>query len=471
MGRPASDRVTVCRVNNRRVKPWGLFWRAYSEKTGKRERGQVYFETEADARAEAAKVEGHLAKLAAAQPPPLPALTKRGVTVREHLEEWLASIVSRRKASTRESYTSVIRTHVLPVVGDLVLSPQTFGPHDIGRVITMMEARGLSWGYQQLALLVLSSSMYWAVQWGRLTMNPCTRLGRGLKPASAVAPEPNPLTSAEMEAFLQFVQTGTLPDGYEPRRARLAENEPMAARLPAPGEQRRRLSATGYPHWYGYFLLLCHTGLRRNEATGLQWASVHLDEPQPYLVVEVTFSAAARRAAQRGQRKQPITGLVSPKTARSKRKVWLSAACVTMLRELARTRREVALRNGRPLSPWVFVGPVSGTRIEGAVVDKIFRTVLQAIGLAESEPRFTVHCLRDTFATRHLGLLKSPLAWVSAMLGHTKKSTTLDIYTKWVDADDPTNYADRMPAPKPLPAPREPEAKVRPFPPVSDRPK
>jgi integrase len=468
MGRPPSDRVTVCRVNNRRVKPWGLFWRAYSEKTGKRERGQVYFETEADARAEAAKVEGHLAKLAAAHPPPLVALTKRGVTVREHLEEWLVSIVARRKASTRESYTSVVRKHVTPVVGDLVLSPQTFGPHDIGRVITAMEARGLSWGYQQLALLVLSSSMYWAVQWGRLLNNPCTRLGRGLKPATAVAPEPNPLTAAEMEAFLSVVQTGTLPADYEPRRARLPAGEPLAARRP--GWQRRRLSATGYPHWYGYFLLLCHTGLRRNEATGLQWASVHLDAPQPHLVVEVTFSAAARRAAQRGQRQQPITGLVSPKTKRSKRKVWLSADCVAMLRNLGRTRREVALRQGRPLSPWVFVGPVSGTRIEGAVVDKIFRTVLQAIGLGDCEPRFTVHCLRDTFATTHL-TRRSPLGWISAMLGHTKKSTTLDIYTQWVDADDPTNYADRISSPQPPPAPREAEAKVTPFPPVSERPK
>jgi integrase len=469
MGRPASDRLTVYQVRSRRLTPWRLAWRAFDE-LGKRRAFQVHFATEAEARTEAAKVEGHLAKLAAAHPPPLVALTKRGVTVREHLEEWLATIVARRKASTRESYTSVIRTHVIPVVGDLVLSPQTFGPHDIGRVITAMEARGLSWGYQQMALLVLSSSMYWAVQWGRLTTNPCTRLGRGLKPSTAVAPEPNPLTSAEMEAFLQFVQTGKLPKGYEPRRARLAEGEPLAARGQAPGRQRRRLSATGYPHWYGYFLLLCHTGLRRNEATGLQWASVHLDVPQPYLVVEVTFSAAARRAAQRGQRQQPITGLTSPKTKKSKRKVWLSATCVEMLRALARTRREVALRNRRPLSPFVFVGPVSGTRIEGAVVDKIFRTVLQAIGLADCEPRFTVHCLRDTFATRHIGPLKSPLGWVSAMLGHTKKSTTLDIYDKWMDQDDPVNYADRMPAPLP-PAPRDPdEAKVRPFPSASERP-
>jgi integrase len=192
-------------------------------------------------------------------------------------------------------------------------------------------------------------------------------------------------------------------------------------------------------------LLLLHTGLRRGEATALRWSHVFLEAPKPYLEIDVTYSAEARRAAQRGQRQYPIDGLVAPKTRHSRRRVWLSPEAADTLRELARLRRERAFRARRELSPFVFVGPRSGTRVDPAITNKVFATAIAAIGLAHWRPAFTVHDLRHTFATVHLGRWRSPLAWVSAMLGHKKQSTTLDIYSKWLPEDDPVDHAAAMP--------------------------
>lgn len=465
MPRPRSSRITVCHVNNRRVKPWALFWRAYDEKTGTRKRDQLYFATEAEARAQAAKIEAQLAKLT--KPTPLPTAT---ATVGTHLEEWLTRIVGRGKASSAETYGTVVRKHIIPVVGDLEIA--TFGPHEVSLVVETMHRAGLSRGYQKLALLVLSSGLTVAIEWKRLATNPCRGILRRLK-LPTTRQRPNPFTFAEMEAFLSFIQTGHLPAEYDPTRPREEDDGHRSVDDGRLVRRHRRHSTNGYPYWYAFFVLLFNTGLRRGEATGLTWNRVFLDTPKPYLRVEQTFSAAARRAARRGDRQHPVDGLTPPKTPGSVRKVWLNPEAVEVLRGLWRVRKVRAFREQRE-QPFVFVGPVSGGRIEAAVVNKVFETAVAAIGRADYRPRFTMHCTRDTFATVHLEVLKTPLGWVSAMLGHQHKSTTLDIYSRYLPDNDPVDHARSLMRPgRPIETDEtEPTtAKVSPFQPAADRPK
>jgi integrase len=442
MARPKSDKVSVWPEGGR----WRVGYRVDNPQTGKREREFESFATEAEARARQVKIEAHLTKLATRRPAPATVIATEGVTVRAHIREWLDTIVARKKQATADGYETVLRLHLLDrpigpageLGGDLPL--EAFGAREVARMVAGMDARGLSWGYQKNAILVASAAMKWARKWDRITQNPCAGLVRDLKPSNAREPEPNPFTYGEMEAFLTFLQTGTVPEAYVPRHEEGADRAVEEARP----RRRRRYDPTRYAVWYPVFVVLFHTGLRRGEAIALKWTEVFLEAPRPYVKVAATFSRAARAAAQRGNRKQPIDGLVLPKTKAALRKVYLSPDAVAVLRDLARTRHARALRERRPASPYVFVGPVSGTRLEPTTMNKVFAALIRAIGLATWRPRFTIHDTRHTFATVHLGKLRSPLGWVSAMLGHTKKSTTLDIYSRWMPEDDPVDYAGAL---------------------------
>ena len=129
--------------------------------------------------------------------------------------------------------------------------------------------------------------------------------------------------------------------------------------------------------------------------------------------------------------------MVAPKSGKE-RKIRLSPELTAVLRELARTRRARALAEGRELSPLVFIGPVAGRRATARVVEGVFAAGMAAIGATEEQ--HTIHDCRDTFATLHLQR-HTPLAWVSAMLGHSKRSTTLDRYSKWIPTDADEDYA------------------------------
>lgn len=445
MARPQSDRVIVRPVRSRRLTPWGMFWRAFDPQTGKRERQSAHYATEAEALAEAAQIERLLTRIRPAARTAAPVSRVGGVTLGEHITEWLDTIVTRRKASSEANYRSLMKVNVIEQdFGDLVLA--TFGAHEVTSIVRIAEQRGLAWSSQRLLIDVISAAMDWAVKWKRLAANPCDKLARELKPSTAVDRGPNPLTFAEMEAFLQFLRTGTLPKGYDATHTRrLDEDEQPVDNLRPRRPRSKRYRGLGwtrhFPAWYPFFLVLFHTGVRRGEATGLTWDRVFLDGPRPYIRIDRTFSTAARRAAQRGNRQQPIDGLVPPKTKASTRKVWLSPPAAAVLRELARGRRKLALQEKREPSPFVFLGPVSRQRVQPTMVDRVFATVIMAIGLGGFQPSFTVHDTRDTFATVHLQKLRSPLGWVSKMLGHVKKSMTLDRYSRFLPDEESIDHA------------------------------
>jgi integrase len=65
---------------------------------------------------------------------------------------------------------------------------------------------------------------------------------------------------------------------------------------------------------------------------------------------------------------------------------------------------------------------------------EVFRDGCDALKLKGERGRpFTIHCLRDTFATTHIMRDYESLGWVSQMLGHAQESTTRDRYYRWVE--------------------------------------
>lgn len=417
MARPRTDGVTVREVPGR-ARPWGCFWRASTTNEDRVTRTK-FFATEAEAQAFAADVGAEFATTAppvvAPVVPQQRAAARRlehaapgTLTFQELADDWLDTIIRRRKPSTQRSYREILTNHVYPTLGRVRVSHDTFTAQHLVRLLAARQKAGVSWGTQKAILRVVSSALGWAVLYRHLAGNPAYKLTKALKDDSNADfsdPEPNPLAPADCDAFLAWLQTGKVPD------------HPTTRPVDGPKLRGGTLRSSGYPEWFPYFQFLARTGCRRGEAGALKWSTVYLDRTPPRARLERSYSPSAG---------DDVT--LKGKVAHD---IDLAAGVVTTLRELARTRRAVALKAGRPVSPYVFVGVNGGRQLpDSSTAERVFEAGMVALGLAHEQ--HTIHDLRDTFATSHLTQDPSRLFWVSWMLGHKQQSTTLNRYAKWV---------------------------------------
>ena len=219
MPRPRSITATVSFVQGRGAKPWLVQYRALDAKTGTRRRFPEWFATEADARAQKARIDKAVA-LEAAKTAPVTSTTTGPVTFRAHYDEWLRERVARMKPGTQTMYESNLRCHVLDLLGHVLVTDETLTSREITQVITKRTAAGLSWAMQKNVLKSISACLGCAVEWKRLTTNPADGLIEKLRDDSYDEPEPNPLTRDQVFAFLHWVRTDgrELPPGYRPRQ-------------------------------------------------------------------------------------------------------------------------------------------------------------------------------------------------------------------------------------------------------------
>lgn len=421
MARPTTHTMTLGQMAGR-SQPHYVMWR--ETLNGERVTRRKFFTTEAEAEAYKAQQERLAATLA--PPPPTSAPERpadadaRVLTYRRFATRWLADIVARRKPATARSYTDLLTNHVYPTLGDTPVAQ--IGVDEVVGVITARAQAGVKWGTQKAVLRVISSSLRWAVRGKHLAVNPALGLIKDLKDDSGdyVDPEPNPLSATEFDAFITWLETGTVPG--KPNR-------------PVDGPKLRggQLRQVGYPEWRDYFLTLGHTGMRRGEAAALKWSSVYVDDTDaPHLRLMANYSPSAKKA------KPGSSGDGTLKTKHA-RDIDASEDVADALREAARTRRAEALRERRALKPYVFVTR-SGARItpDCSTAERVFELGMAALGLTKRG--HTIHDLRDTFATCHL-IAGKPLLWVSHMLGHKKPSTTHDRYAKWLPATHAGGHA------------------------------
>ena len=161
-------------------------------------------------------------------------------------------------------------------------------------------------------------------------------------------------------------------------------------------------------------------GLRLGEVAALEWRHVDFDGA----CVHVRQSA----------RYIPRVGLITkePKTASGRRDVTLPANVMELLRT---HRREQAAQRLKVGSDWVDSGRVfcqwDGQPMHPSTPSKWWRKFQERNGL----PRIRFHDLRHTSATL-LVAAGEDLKTVSARLGHSQVSTTMDIYAHALAAKD-----------------------------------
>lgn len=164
---------------------------------------------------------------------------------------------------------------------------------------------------------------------------------------------------------------------------------------------------------HALWVLLATTGLRLGEALGLLWSDIDF--------------AGGRLVVNRALQRQPGVGyvFVEPKTARSRRTVYLAPGALTALTEHRRRQVQDQLAAGPEWSNGglVFASPV-GRPIDGTSAAKWFCRVL----VDAAVPRIRIHDLRHTAATHLLRRGVHPKV-VQELLGHSIISLTLDTYS------------------------------------------
>ena len=161
------------------------------------------------------------------------------------------------------------------------------------------------------------------------------------------------------------------------------------------------------------FRLLAASGLRRGEVLGLRWRDVDFDLGQ---------IAVANTITELGS--EVVMG--PPKTARSRRNVYLDRRTMTALRDHRKRQREQRIAAGPAWDgdhDWVVTNELGGFVSPGNVSYE-FRKLVEQLDL----PRIRLHDLRHTHATLALKAGVHPKV-VSERLGHATVGITLDLYS------------------------------------------
>lgn len=158
-----------------------------------------------------------------------------------------------------------------------------------------------------------------------------------------------------------------------------------------------------YPKYYPILATALFTGMRRGEILGLQWSDIDVDNRKIYIRRQLT--------------KEKL---------KDKTKTLTSTRCVDIVPSLLNILLEHK-KSRKVLSKFVFCNKFGKTLSPHNVGYRDFNNVLEKAGYEKTFMRF--HDLRGTYVDVLLsnGI---PIKYIQTQVGHTKISTTMDIYSK-----------------------------------------
>jgi integrase len=401
--------------------PWGVFVDIRID--NKRYSPSRFFATEAEAvacypvaAAEVAKLreeaEAEARLKAALDVPPLPKAAK-GTTLFETLtERWLDEQVEDcNDPSTYRGYLGLLNNHLRPIMRAWPVTDDVMTTERLQHVLKVdLAEKGVPLPTRIACQRCLSVFFNWAMGAlppRQLTKNPVEKRGKYIRTKEEkkvkLKKAPNPMTRVQAEAFLKW--------------------------------QKEH-----YPQLYEWWAWLIDEGSRVGEVSALKWEHIDLDKGQAHIVE--AFSPSQRWMERREAKAEgramdlpePTAGEKDTKTHREDQYIDLSPRVVAVMTKLRARNREAWFAAGRPGNEprHAYLTSKLTPRRPDKQVYESFRDGSNALALVgQTGKRFTIHCLRDTFAT--LSILEGkPLGWVSLMLGHEDEETTRTHYYKWV---------------------------------------
>jgi len=305
------------------------------------------------------------------------------MTMAELLDRWLKLKATTVEPSTVSNYEWIARQYVVPAFGDRkVASIRTMELDEFYAGLRLsggVESRPLSGRTVRICHTVMRQSLDQARKWGVIARNPA----RDATPPSAGHSEVSPPTVVQVRNLL----------------AAAFDEEPD----------------------FGVYLwLLATTGCRRGEGCALRWKDVSWDTGE--LLIRRNIAHVGRDIVEK-----------TTKTHQSRR-VAIDASTLDLLRQHQLRCRELALRVGVRLGDDAFLfseEPDFATPWRPDVCTNRFGRLRATLGLESVR----LHDLRHFTATE-LGQSGTPVATISARLGHRDKATTLNIYSHMLPATD-----------------------------------
>ncbi|HNX48691.1 MAG TPA: tyrosine-type recombinase/integrase [Thermoanaerobaculaceae bacterium] len=340
-------------------------------------------------------VAGELLKLLTAERTGAP-VPGHMLTVGRHLTRWLENVKPEVRFGTWRRYEQLVRAHLEPALGKVRLSRLT--PNHLRDLFAAKAAAGLA-----------------------------------------------PATIRHMRAVLRIALQAALRDGDVVRNVATLTRPPKASqngaapmRALTKDQARQLLEVAAFDRLSALYWLALTTGARQGELLALSWQAIDL-------------RAGTMRIAATLQRTAEGLTLAATKTDASRRVVTLTPGTVAALR---RHRARQAKERAAADKLWTDSGLVFtseiGTPLEaGNVLRRSFWPLLLRLGLAERitweidavrrgkpvkvqrsriVPHLRFHDLRHSAATLLLETGMHPSV-VAAMLGHSKTSTTLNVYS------------------------------------------
>lgn len=299
----------------------------------------------------------------------LPRLDER-VTVGGFLRRWLSDTVTPEvRPRTADNYRSMIETHIAPSIGGYKLVALTVPDIERYRNAKLRELAPQTVSHH---LACLRTALGKAEAWGMVPRN----VAAMVKGPSVTSPDIRPLSVAQGRVLLDRIQ----------------------------GDR-----------WEAVYALALLTGMRQGEILGLRWSDVDLDNRRLLIRKTLVWLAGA-------------PSLTDPKTDRSRRTLRLPLRVVAALRwrqgaQQADRDASVAWDPGYDSQPLVFTDP-DGYAMRRDILTRAFQRHLTAAGL----PHQRFHDLRHSTVGILLELGMT-MREVADVLGHSKPSTTADVYS------------------------------------------
>jgi integrase len=288
------------------------------------------------------------------------------LTLAEYMDRWLRdSARNRLRPKTYKDYEGLTRVHIVPALGRIKLKNLT--SLQVQQFYATKLESGLSKRTVEYIHTVLHSALKQAVRWEIVPRN--------------------------------------VTDSVDPPRPEKEERPTFDLK-----QARLFLEAARGDRFEALYVLVIQTGMRRGELLGLRWDDMDLEKG--LLHVRQALAPDGKSFS-------------FPKTAKGRRRLRLTPEAVEALKRHRTAQNEERSRQG---TSWrdhglVFPSQVGTPMNPDNLVRRSYKPLLERAGL----PQMPFHCLRHTFAT--LMMPNGHPKVVQEMLGHSRISTTLDIYS------------------------------------------
>jgi integrase len=294
------------------------------------------------------------------------------LTVSEYLDRWLRdSVRGSVRPNTYKSYGQQVRCYLKPSLGRMKL--RKLSPMHVQGMYREMQDRGLSARTVQYTHAVLHRALKQARRWGVVGRN----VAEDVDPPQVKREEMRPLNPDQTRALLKAAEGNRLDALY---------------------------------------IVAIHTGMRPGEILALKWDDVDLD----------SGTLQVNRALSGGE-------FTAPKTARSRRRIKLTAGSVKALRAHRKRQLEERMQHAGLWQDYGLVFPSTvGTPLNHRNLVRSFKALLKRAGLSQA---VRLYDLRHTCATLLLSRNVHP-KYVQELLGHASIALTLDTYSHVIPGMD-----------------------------------